>query len=417
MRIPYPNTGLWRHGDFLRLWTGETISIFGTLVGGFALKLTAIIWLGAGAGQLALLQVCEIVPAFLLSLTAGVWVDRLPKRPVMIATDIVRFAALATVPAAALLDLLTIAQLSLVLLVTSAMRVFFDVAYEAYLPTLVEREQIIEGNAKLTASASVAEVGGFGAAGWLVQLISGPGAVFVDAVSFLFSAFFLGRIRRPEPPPVPTHEREHWVREAVEGIRVVNSNGVLRGLAAVNLLTQFAIGIIGVSFLVYLTKDLDFEPGFLGLIFGIGGVTSLFGSFVASRPGIYRALGPALVAALFIRAVGTSFMPLASSVSVLGFAFLMLNQVVTDPAWMFYEIHEVSLRQSVTPQRLLGRVNATFRFSGFGANLVGIGAAAAIGELSSARAALFTAVVCMFVSGVVLLLSPVARIISPMAAK
>jgi hypothetical protein len=410
MPLSYPRSGLWRHGDFMRLWTGETISIFGTLVGGLALKLTAIGWLGAGAGQIALLQVCETVPSFVLGPWAGVWVDRLRKRPLMIVSDIVRFAALASVAVAALFDVLTIWQLCLVLLVTSAARVFFDVAYEAYLPALVERDDLVEANAKLTASASVAEVGGFGISGWLVQLISGPGAVFVDAVSFLFSALFLGRIRRPEPPRAPAHEREHWVREAIDGAQVVIANPVLRTFAIENLVTQFSTSIIGVTFLVYLTKDLDFAPGPLAMVFAIGGITSLFGSYVAARPQLYGSVGPALVVALFVRALGASFMPLAAGVTVVGWALLMLNQVVTDPAWVFYEVHEVSIRQAITPDRFLGRVNATMRFGGFGASLAGIGAAVVIGDAASARVALFVAAGCLAAGGIVLLASPVAKL-------
>ena len=402
-------TGLWRHPDFLRLWAGETISVFGSLVGGMAVRLTAIFWLGAGALEVAILAACEFAPSFVLGLGAGVWADRLRRKPLMIAADLGRAAALASIPAAAVFDVLTIAQLGVVLVLTSSLSVLFDVAYGAYLPTLIGRGDIVEGNAKLTASASVAEVGSFGVAGWLVQVISGPGAILVDAISFLFSAFFLGRIRAPEPPPAAVHEREHLFREALAGIRVVTSSPILRWIALENMLHMFSRGIIGVAWAVYLFRDVGFDPALAGLIFGIGGLTSLGGAWVAGRAWVSRSLGPSLVAATVIRTVGTAFMPLARSVSLQGYGLLIANQLVTDPAASFYEIREVSLRQSITPDRLLGRVNATLRFSGFGAMLLGTVAVATIGELLGAREALFTGVGVGVVGSVALAVSPVAR--------
>jgi MFS family permease len=149
--------GLWRHPDFVRLWAGETVSVFGSLVGGLALQFTAVLWLDATPLQLSLLLGCQFVPGFAVGLVAGAWVDRLHRRPILIAADIGRALALLTIPLAAVFDLLTIGQLYVVALVANSLTVFFDVAYEAYLPTLVEPHELVEGNSKLTASASVAE--------------------------------------------------------------------------------------------------------------------------------------------------------------------------------------------------------------------------------------------------------------------
>jgi MFS family permease len=404
------SSSLWRHPDFLKLWTGETISIFGSLVGYSAFNFTALIFLDAGPAGLAVLQACQAVPQFVAGPFAGVWVDRLPKRPILISTDIGRALVLATVPLAALFDLLTLGQLCVVAFVTSAMRVFFDVAYEAYLPALVEREHILEGNAKLTASASVAEISGFGVAGWLVQLLSGPGTILVDAVSFLVSAVFLGRIQKPEPPATPHHEREHMFREALEGASVVVRHPMLRTLAAMTVLLNLASGITGVAFLVYVVDDLGFEPGVLGSIWAIGGATSLIGAFVAARPGIYRRLGLALVVGTVVRTIGGLFVPLADGRNARSVGLMVANQLVQDPAWTFTEIHETSLRQSLTADRLLGRMNATMRVAGFGALLAGNGAAAAIAAMFGAREALFVAVALLGMTALLLALSPVARL-------
>ncbi len=402
--------GLWKHPDFVRLWAGETISIFGSLIGGLAMKFTALIWLDAGALDLAILTACEVVPAFAVGLFAGVWADRLARRPLMIAADIGRFLALATVPLAAVFDLLTLPQLAGVLLVTSTLNVLFNVAYEAHLPTLVEREQLVEGNAKLAASASVAEAGSFGISGWLVQLLSGPGAVLIDAVSFLFSAFFLARIKRPEPPPAPSRDRRHVFREARHGLGYVLRQPILRTFVAVTMLSYLSNGLIGVAFLLDLHEEVGFSPGVLGLIFGVGGITSLGGAWLAGRPEIFGPLGRSLVAATFLRSVGTLFMPLASTVSPVSVAFLVGNQLVTDPAATYYDIHATSIRQAAAEDHVRGRVSATFRVAGFGAVLVGTGLAALIGELWGARQVLFLAVALGFVETLVLAISPVARL-------
>ncbi|MEP7216821.1 MAG: MFS transporter [Anaerolineaceae bacterium] len=402
--------GLWRHPDFVRLWAGETISIFGSLIGYLALSFTAILWLDASPLEISILAGAQLVPGFVVGLVAGVWVDRLRRRPIMILADLGRFVALLTIPAAALFDLLTIWQLYAVALAASTLTVFFDVAYQSYLPTLVVRDQLVEGNAKLTASASVAEVGSFSLSGWLVQLVSGPGAILIDAVSFLGSAFFVWRIRTAEPPPIPEHERTGVWQEAKQGLRVVWHEPIVRSLALANAIAMCGGRILSVVFLLYLNQEVGFGPGALGMIFAVGGVTSLAGSLLAGRSHLFGGLGPAMVLAAAVRAVGTLFMPLASSVSVLGTGLLVANQCVTDPAGSFYDINDVSLRQAVTPHEVQGRMFASCRFIDFGAMLLGTAIGGVLGELIGLRETLFVAVGLSGISAVWLALSPVAKL-------
>jgi MFS family permease len=410
VRVSSRFRSLWRHPDFLRLWTGETISIFGTLAAGGAVTYTAILWLHASALEISVLAACQLIPGFVVALFAGVWVDRLRRRPVMIVADIGRAVALGSIPFAALFDVLTLPQLYLTALITGTFTVFFDSAYQAYLPTLVAKDCLIEANAKLSASASVAETGGFGISGWLVQLFRAPGAVLVDAVSFLFSAFFVWRIRTPEAAPTPVHERESFVREAVEGASVVAKDPYLRAFAFTNLLQAFSTQMLSVTYLLYLVTELGFNPGVLGMIFAIGGLTSLGGAWLANRVELLGGLGRALAISVVLRSVGMLMMPLAGGVNWAGYAFLVVNQLISDPFWTLYNIHDISIRQSVTPESVQGRMFANFRFLEFGAALLGAGAGGLLGQAVGLRETLFLSVALSGAGALVLLASPVVRL-------
>src|SRR5918994_4012999 len=195
MRSLWPRGGLWRHPDFLKLWSAETISQFGSQITGLALPLVAVITLDVSAFEVSALFVIEMAPFLLISLPAGVWVDRLPRRPILVIADVGRAAALITVPIAYWADALTIWQLYGVGFVVGVFTVFFDVAYQSYLPSLVQRDQLVDGNSKLEVSRSAAQLGGPAAAGLLIQLLRAPVAILVDAISFLASALFLFAIR------------------------------------------------------------------------------------------------------------------------------------------------------------------------------------------------------------------------------
>lgn len=402
--------GLWRHPDFVRLWAGQTVSHFGSFIGWVALQFTAVLWLHASPLQVSVLTLCQLVPGFLGGVVAGVWVDRRRRRPILIVADIGRALALATIPLAALFDALRIEQLYAVTVVTSALSIFFDVAYEAYLPSLLRREQLVEGNSRLAASASVAELGGFTLGGWLVQLLGGPVAILADALSFVWSAWWVGRIHAAEPAPVAPREHRSFWREAGEGARVVGRSPVLRALAGANVIVQCSNRIVGTVILLYLTREVGFGPGALGGIFAVGGLTSLAGAMLAGRSRRRGGLGPAMTVALAGCGAGVLFIGLARSVSAAGIAFLVLNQVLTDPSWAFYTVNQVSLRQAVTPGRLQGRMNASMRILDFGAMLLGTLGAGVLGQAVGLRVTLWVAASGMFAAAVWLWASPVFRL-------
>ena len=419
MRVRRPRlTGLWRHPDFVNLWAGSTISVFGTLVGRTALPFAAILTLDATPFEIALLAQAELVPGFAFGLIAGVWVDRLPRRPILIVADIGRALLLSLIPLAAVFDVLGMGLIYAVAALTSVLSAFFDVAYVSYLPTLVSREELVEGNSKLSASASVAEVASFGSGGWLVQLLTAPIAILIDALSFVASALFILRIRAPEPPPVPAAEREGTWREVVAGLRVVLGNGTLRALAVCNFIWNAGFRIGGTVFLLYVTRELGLGTGPQGLIYAVGGVSSLLGA-VATGPATRRwGPGPTLIAALLLATVGQLFVPLAgvATTTAVVVAFLVAQQLTVDPALTAFDITQVSLRQAIAPDAVQGRVNATMRFTEFGAQLIGAAIGGVLGEVIGLRPTLLVAASGVVLAAVWLLLSPVRGLRRPVAA-
>ncbi|MBA3778412.1 MAG: MFS transporter [Chloroflexi bacterium] len=363
-----PRSGLWQHRDFLKLWSAETISLFGTQVTFLALPFVAIAILSASPFEVALLATVEFLPFILFSLPAGVWVDRLPRRPILIVGDLGRAAALASIPVAHLAGLLTIYQLYAVAFINGVLTVFFDVAYMSYLPALVDRDELVEGNAKLEVSRSSAQIGGPGIGGILIGLVSAPIAVVVDALSFVASAIFIFLIRRREPPvkqaarePTTRSEPMSGMRsEIAVGLRYVFGHRYLRSIAACTATANFFGNIVFSIFLVYLLRDLELRPELVGLIFAIGNIGFLVGALVASRTSARLGVGPTIVASALLFGPPMLLIPLAPR--DFPAPLLIASGLFAGLANVVYNVTQVSFRQAITPERMQGRMNATMRF-------------------------------------------------------
>jgi MFS family permease len=402
--------GLWRHRDFRRLWAGQTVSVFGSLTTRIALPFTAVVYLDARPIEIALVTACDVLAGIVFGLAAGVWVDRLRRRPIMIAADIGRALIIGSVPLAAFFGTLHIEQLYAVAFLAGILTTFFDVAYQSYLPSLIEQEQLVEGNSKLAASASVAEFGAFGAAGWLVQLATAPGAMLVDAVSFLASAASIVTIRQPEQTPRAAESRQSALTEAIDGARALMGDRILRYLAASWVMLSLASGMLGSVFLLFTSRELGFSPGVLGLIFAVGGVTSFVGAVSADWCRRRFGAGGAMIVGLMFGGCGVLLMAGARDASILAAALLIGQQLISDPGWTVYEINQVSLRQAVAPEKMLGRINAGVRFAGLVAMLGGTLVAGGIAGAVGARPVLLLAACAAFGGALVLMFSPVRRL-------
>jgi MFS family permease len=371
---------LWRNSDFLRLWSAQTISVFGSQITMLALPLAAIIVLEASAFEVAALTALEWTPWLLFSLPAGAWVDRLPRRPVLIVTDLGRAAALVSIPIAYAFDVLTLGHLFAVGFLTGTLTVFFDVAYVAFLPRIVERRQLGEGNSKLEMTRAGSQVGGPGVAGLLVDLFSAPVAILADAISFVVSALFLGGIRAREQPR-PREDGTRLLAEVVEGLRFVIGHPWMRPSMASIATSNFFWNLLSAVLLVYAVRELGLSAATIGLAFTLGNIGPIAGALLANRIGNVVGVGPTIVLSMFLLGFPTLLVPLAPAdyaVPILAvvFAFAGFWGIVTN-------VVGISLFQATTPDRLQGRATASRRLVNFGAvplgSLAGGGLAATIG--------------------------------------
>jgi MFS family permease len=401
---------LWRNRPFLAVWSASTISIFGSLITRTALPWAAILVLDAGALDVAALRGVEQVAALIVGLFAGAWVDRLYRRPIMIAADIGRAILLVSIPAAFLANALGMTQLVVVAFLAAILTTIFDVADRSYLPTVVPRRHLVGANSALTASASVAEFSSFGIGGFLINIFTAPIAIAVDAVSFVASAILLGTIRRAEPPPKPAHRREPVLREIREGIRITVGSPVLRALALSHGGTHILWGVFGTAYLLYARNELDLDPAATGVIAALGGIGSLLGSLAAPVAVRRFGVGRTILGSMVLFALGNLLIPLAPShVAILGGAFLIAQQLVGDSGGTVYEIVETSLVQSSVDNRVIGRVNATFFTFTTLMTLAGVIVGGVVAEYSGLRAAFTIGLLGALVSIAVVWFSPVRQ--------
>jgi MFS family permease len=300
---------LWRNVDFLKLWSAQTVSVTGSLLG--ALQFTAILTLDATAIQMSVLTAAGVLPALLFGFTIGAWVDRLKRRPILIAADLLRMALLGSIPLVWYFDALRIEQIYVVVFLHGLLTIFFDVAYRSYLPSLVVSKILVEANSRLSASASAAEVGAFSLGGWIAQLFSAIVVTAVDSATFLVSALLLFWIRRREPAPVPTNGTPSIRREIIVGLKLLIGNPILRSIGVSKAAMGLAGGVFGTLIVLYGIDTLGFEPGVLGTIVAVGGISSFLGALNVGRLTWRFGLGRTLVMGILIYGISGFLIPLA----------------------------------------------------------------------------------------------------------
>jgi predicted MFS family arabinose efflux permease len=356
--------GLLLHRDFLALWAGETISYFGSRITDLALPLTAVLLLGASEEQMGIYGAIQNVPFLLIGLLAGVWVDRFRRRPLLIAVNLADAILVLSIPFAYWLGVLSMTQLYLIAFGTGMSSVIAFAGYQAYIPTLVGRRHLVDANAKLEISASLATVIGPSLGGVLVQLLTAPIAMLVDALSFLAAVFGLTVIRRPEPAPPPRHERAPILVDIREGLAVITRDPRLRLITLAGASWNFfANGMLAALYVLYLAREIELSPAQIGVVFAATGVGALLGALLVGKLPRWIGVGPTIAHSQLISSFSWVLVALAAVVNPdVALAVLVTGEVVRGLSRTVFNVTQVSLRQAVTPDRLLGRMNASMRF-------------------------------------------------------
>jgi predicted MFS family arabinose efflux permease len=400
---------LGRDREFLKLWSGQTISQVGSRITRDGLPYTAVLMLHAGPFQMGLLAAIGGAAALVAGPLAGVVADRCRRRPVLILADLGRAAVLSIIPLAAATLQLRLWHLYLAIALAGALTIVFDSAYQAYLPTLVRPDQLLEGNRKLALSNSTAEVLGPGMTGVLVKMMTGPIAILLDAVSFVVSAVSIAAIRRREPA---SGHQQHGpgFGEITAGFQVIAAHPLLRPLGLRTVTVAFFSGFLSTLYMLFALDHLGLSPAVVGVLITLGGLGNFVGAWTSEKLVERFALGKVLIGTHVLAGFMWLLIPMAHGPWYVAAAFLGASQLFGDMAYPIYDIHELTLRQSVTPPEVLGRVNASMQmlFKGFwpvGAIVGGL-----IAQRYGVRFTLTLAAVGVFASALWLVFSPVREL-------
>lgn len=356
----WPSGGLWRHGDFLRLWGAQIASAFGSRITRTALPIIAILSIEATPTEVAVLSALGVAPGVLVGLLVGGHIDRTAKRPLLIGADLVRSALILTIPATAWLGALSMLQLYVVAAAVGAATTLFRIADNSFLPALVGKDMLVDGNAKLEATDAIAEAAGPGLAGVLVQVLTAPVAVIVDALSYLWSALLLSRIQGSEEPAAAADADASVFGDVLIGFRACLAQPLIGPTLLADAITYLFGGFFLTLYMIVALETLGLPPATVGLIISVGGVGAFVGALFARPLGRLVGAGPAMVVSVGAGQAANLLIPLALDAGRLAIPLLVLQQFIGDALLAAYLIHSISVRQQVLPEAVLGRANATF---------------------------------------------------------
>ena len=402
---------LWRHVNFLKLWSAETISAFGDAISEVTLPLVAIITLGAGAREMGILRALDNAPILLFGLFIGVWIDRARRQPLMMVTQLGRGILLATIPVATLAGALRIELLYFISFLGGMLSATFTLATTTLLPSLVPHEDLVDANSKLSVSRSATKIIGPGLTGFLVERITAPFTVAFNGLSFLISGACLVFLRSTESVQIRNQRTQGIWHEISVGLRTIFLHPILSAMVIGTTIGSFAGAIHGTVFILYLNHELMINPTWLGIILASAGAGSLLGAAIANLGAQRYGPGPMLIGSTLLMSIGMGIVPLAAEVGMFTIPILILAQASQSIGLTVYSINQISLRQAITPRELLGRVNASRRVLVFGVIPFGAMISGALGETIGLQLTLVIGAVVAFFSFVFHLTSPLRHVI------
>ncbi|MCB9147867.1 MAG: MFS transporter [Caldilineaceae bacterium] len=404
------HTNLWRHADFLALWSSQTLAALSAQITQFALPLIAALTLQASPFEMGLLVTMATLPNLLVGLFAGSWVDHMRRRPLMIAADITRAALLVSIPIASVFNLLTLAQLYSVLFLFGIGTTVFDVANVSYLPVLVGRPHVLEANSRIVASTSFAGAVGPGLAGVLVQLITAPMAILVDAVSLVLSAALLNTIRFEETDPASYDDSTSLWTDIAIGLQTLYGEPLLRFITGSSMLYLFFNNIMVAVYVLYAIRELAIAPAALGVIYALGGVGAILGAIIAIPIAQRLGIGYTLIIANLIGGFFLLLVPMAKAIPIAAIVVLGVAQCASQMMGAVFYISQTSLRQMLTPDPMLGRVSASYRFLTMGMIPLGALLGGILGETVGLRHTVTVGVIGMLLPSLWLVCSPIRTV-------
>lgn len=406
---PLPRS-LWRQGDFMKLWIGETISLAGSAVTELALPLTAILLLRASPFQLGLLLALNSGAAAAFGLFAGAWSDRARRRPLMIVADVGRALLMGAIPLAALLGVLRIEELYLITVCVGALNSLFSAAYQGFLPMLVRREQLVPANSRFEGSRVLAQVLGPGISGALIQLFTAPFAIVVDALSFLASGLCVWLIRDPQPRERAASRHAHLWREIGEGLRFVWTQPLIRPLLVTAVIFNLAAPILNAQVTLFATRELGISPLLLGLGFVVAGACGVLASIITGTVSARLGVGRTMTVATGLIFAGWLLVPFVHGAMLVVMTLFAFGASVGTMGDVLFNINSASLRQAVVPDRLQGRVSASMRVLILGVQPLGALVGGALGEQIGLRPTLVIAALGFGAGFLSMLISPARHV-------
>ncbi len=397
---------LWRHRDFIRLWSAQSISAFGARITREGLPILAVTTLAASPGALGVLAAVGSGAALIVGLTSGGFIDRSRRRPILIGADLLRAMVLLSLPVAAMLGLVTLPHLLIATALVTGASVAFDIASHAYLPALIGKPQLVDGNAKLATTEAIAEVGGPALAGVLFQWLTAPIAVIVNAGTYLASAAFLATLRSAEPPP-EVEPPQSWTHEITQGFRLAWAEPRVRALLLMNVAQGLFGGVFSALYIVFALRTLNLPTSLLGIAIAAGGVGALMGAGLGPWLARRLGMGPAIILTILCASISAMTISLAPTDREGALTVLILTQITGDAFGVASMVLIASLRQSLLPQSVLGRVGGAFHAAAGGVAIVGALGGGLLGDMIGTRLALA-------IAGAGFLLIPLIGVLSPL---
>jgi predicted MFS family arabinose efflux permease len=411
VRIKLPSGALWQHAGFMRLWAAQTVSSFGARIAREGFAMTAILTIHASPAELGILAAFARGPGIVVGLVAGGFVDRSSRRQIMIGADLIRVALILTIPIAAWLGVLTMIQLYIMAALVGAASLLFEIADHAFLPSLIERDLLLDGNAKLSTTDSVAEIAGPAMAGTLFQVSTAPIAMLGTSLTYLISALFLFAVPASELAPDKPKRKRRWHEDVTDGLQAILAEPLVKPLLGLTVMFTLFGAFFGPLYLLYGLKVIGMSPALMGVNIAMGGVGALFGAALSNVVSRRIGVGRTIIVCCFLYACSLALVPLAHGPLWLGTGMMMLAQLGGDGFALAFIIPVTSLRQAVLPPKLLGRTAAFFSIITGAMTVLGALLGGVLGQVIGIRETLAISVVGIGLAPAFVLFSPLRHLV------